>query len=226
MPLIRLGFWPSLHSANLSLIYSNDLKQTLKWMKVNATHKSNPKLHLCSESKFIVITFISQNHLGKQVAITFVTLLVRKPRWLAQDDPVNEWAEQGLHPGPLALGPVFLHLHPRVNHTLEKQRAMISGMKAGVWGWGDRGSICPATTVTLTCWQLRHWQLLAEQACSLSPRMLLQLFLRDRRLCSLGCLVLQPRIPERGTFPESHKCNLLVYFLTHVLPLYLVREIQ
>ena len=178
-------------------------------MKVNATHKSNPKLHLCSESKFIVIRFISHNHLGKQVAITFATLLVRKPRWLAQDDPVNEWAEQGLHPGPLALGPVFLQ--PLVNHTLWKWRAMSSGMKAGVWGWGDRGGVCPAATVTLTFWQPRHWQLLAEQACSLSPRMLLQLFSCDRRFCSLGCLVLQPHIPERGKFPKSHKCNLLVY---------------
>lgn len=171
-----------------------------------------------------MITFISHNHPGTQVVITFTTLLVRKPRWLAQGDPVNEWAEPGWHPGPLAPGPVCLH--PRADHALWKWRAMISGMKVGVRGWGDIGGICPAATVTLTCWQPRHWQLPAEQACSLSPQMLLQLFSCDRRFCSLGYLVLQPRIPERGKSPKSGKCNLLAYFLTHVLPLYLVREIQ
>ena len=141
------------------------------------------------------------------------------PRW-----PCEWVGRAGLTPRPSGSSPVCLH--PRANHALWKWRAMVSGMKVGVQGWGDIGGIRPAATVALTCWQPRRWQLPAEQACSLSPQMLLQLSSCDRRFCSLGYLVLQPRIPERRKSPKSHKYNLLVYFLTHVLPLYLVREIQ
>lgn len=156
----------------------------------------------------------------------FCHLLVRKPRWLAQDDPVN-MGRAGVTPRPLWLWVQFFCTCTHVlTIPLRNKGPWSVGWKLGCGVGGTEVASAPSTTVTLTCWQLRHWQLLAEQACSLSPECSSSSFCVDRRLCSLGCLVLQPRILERGTFPESHKCNLLVYFLTHVLPLYLVREIQ
>lgn len=143
----------------------------------------------------------------------------------------REWAEQGLNTGPLALGPLLLH--PRAHHLLWKGKAMTHGMWGGAQGWKNGGGICPAglltltaITVTLTCWRPQHWQLLAQQAWSLSPQRLLQLFSYGRRSYSLGRLVPQPQIPARGESRKPCEHNLIVYFLTRVLPLCVVKEIQ
>lgn len=77
---------------------------------------------------------------------------------------------------------------------------------------------------TLTCWLPQRWQLRAEQAWSLSPQMLLQLFSCSRRFYSLGHSRLQPHTPEKGKSAEPCECNRIVYYLSHALSLLNARK--
>lgn len=180
-----------------------------------------------SQSRHTVITSILPYNLTRQVDIIFTSLWVKKLRWLVK---VTLWvsgsSRAGLEHRSSGSGPVFLR--PHAKSTLWRWKAVTRGMEAGAHNRKDTMVSAPpgaAATANLTCWRPRHQWLLAEQAWSLFPQILLQFFSRGRRSYSLECLMLQPQIPARGKSPKPHKCNLIVYFLTRTLPVCLVKPV-